>query len=321
MAHDVFICHSSTDKAVADAVCARLESAGVRCWIAPRDILPGRLWGEAILDGIRSSRVMIVILSSEANRSPQILREVERAVHQDLIVIPFRIEDVLPSPALEYYISTPHWLDAMTPPLERHVERLVDTVQRLFEVVEKGDGEGTVEPSAGVPSAPRRVEERDDGAEVGSKHRLLAFVAHLWAPISSAVVLWSGTSSSFVRSHAVQGVAHGLLLWGLFLVGAVVLSFLRATGAVDPDATWYVYPFSVALLLGIGVWIAFLIQSLVGHPWVFGPYRSVVRRWGPTRCSGGSPRHGRVVPGRSMGGTALPPSGFAEPPARVGIGA
>jgi hypothetical protein len=41
MAHDVFISYASEDKTVADAVCAMIESQGVRCWIAPRDVLPG----------------------------------------------------------------------------------------------------------------------------------------------------------------------------------------------------------------------------------------------------------------------------------------
>jgi hypothetical protein len=52
MAHDVFISHSTEDKAVADAVCAILEKNGVRCWIAPRDILPGADWSASIVDGI-----------------------------------------------------------------------------------------------------------------------------------------------------------------------------------------------------------------------------------------------------------------------------
>jgi hypothetical protein len=41
MPHDVFVSYSSDDKPTADAVCATLENKGIRCWIAPRDILPG----------------------------------------------------------------------------------------------------------------------------------------------------------------------------------------------------------------------------------------------------------------------------------------
>ncbi|MFN2598216.1 MAG: toll/interleukin-1 receptor domain-containing protein [Pyrinomonadaceae bacterium] len=128
MAHEVFISHSSGDKATADAVCAALEASGVRCWIAPRDILPGQSWAEAIVNAISASRVMVVILSSRSNSSNQVLREVERAVTKGVVIVPFRIEDVQPTQAMEYYLSTPHWLDALTPPLEQHIQSLVAAV-------------------------------------------------------------------------------------------------------------------------------------------------------------------------------------------------
>ena len=124
MAHDVFISYSSKDKVVADAACAMLEARGVRCWMAPRDILPGSEWGAAIIGAIGSSRVMVLIYTTSSNASPQVRREVERAVARGLHVIPFRVEDVPMSPALEYFISTPHWLDALSPPLERHLDHL-----------------------------------------------------------------------------------------------------------------------------------------------------------------------------------------------------
>lgn len=132
MAHDVFISHSAKDKTIADAVCATLEANGVRCFIAPRDIMPGAEWGEAILDAINDSRLMIIIVSSNANASHQIKREVERAVNRGAILIPFRIEDVPLSKSLEFFISTAHWLDALTPPLEIHLQHLAETARLLL---------------------------------------------------------------------------------------------------------------------------------------------------------------------------------------------
>jgi len=137
MAHDVFISHSSQDKPIADAVCATLEARGIRCWIAPRDILPGLDWGEAIIDGINESRLMILVFTSSANKSSQITHEVERAVHKGIPIIPFRVEDITPSKSLEFFISTPHWLDALSPPLEQHLERLADTVNVLMSKLQK----------------------------------------------------------------------------------------------------------------------------------------------------------------------------------------
>ncbi len=82
MPHEVFITYSSTDKLIADAVCARLEAAGLRCWIAPRDISPGQDWTAAILSAIESSSAIVLVFSTHANESPHVKREVERGIHK-----------------------------------------------------------------------------------------------------------------------------------------------------------------------------------------------------------------------------------------------
>jgi hypothetical protein len=132
MAHDVFICHSAKDKTTADAVCAMLESSGIRCWIAPRDVTAGMEWSECIIDAIEECRVMVLVFTTNANESPQIRREVERAVNRGVAILPLRIEDILPGRALEYFIGNVHWLDAMTPPLESHLQNLAGTVKILL---------------------------------------------------------------------------------------------------------------------------------------------------------------------------------------------
>ncbi len=109
MAHDVFISYLAKDKPTADAVCALLEENGIRCWIAPRDILSGMDWGEAIIDAIHESRVMILVFSSNANASQEFIkREVERAVNKGVTIIPMRIEDVAPAKSLEFFIGNLH---------------------------------------------------------------------------------------------------------------------------------------------------------------------------------------------------------------------
>jgi hypothetical protein len=132
VAHDVFISYSSKDKTVANAVCAKLESRNIRCWIAPRDILPGNIYAEALVDALDQSRILILIFSANSNNSTQVMREVERAVRLGIPILPFRIEDVLPSKAMEYFLSAPHWLDALTPPLERHLDILGRTIETLL---------------------------------------------------------------------------------------------------------------------------------------------------------------------------------------------
>ena len=49
-----------------------------------------------------------------------------------MAILPIRIEDILPARALEYFIGNVHWLDALTPPLESHIQNLAGTVKILL---------------------------------------------------------------------------------------------------------------------------------------------------------------------------------------------
>lgn len=131
MSQNAFISYCAEDKSVADAICDTLEAQKIRCWIAPRDVSPGQTWGAAIIDGIGSSAVMVVVFSTHSNGSPQVLREIERAVNKGIPIIPFRVEDVMPSKDLEYFISSCHWLDAVNPPLEERIGELGRAIRTL----------------------------------------------------------------------------------------------------------------------------------------------------------------------------------------------
>ena len=148
MAHDIFISYAHEDQAIADMVCAELERHGVRAWIAPRDIQVGADWGGAIVAAIRGSRLMVLVFSDHANASRHIPRELERAIDLEIPIVPFRIKDVPPRGALEYHLSSVHWLDAVTPPIESHVEKLAETLRPLL-----GDQSAALEGGAPVAAA------------------------------------------------------------------------------------------------------------------------------------------------------------------------
>lgn len=119
-----FVSHSSRDAPRAMALVSALESAGLTCWIAPRNVRPGATWSEEIMHGIAASRCFVLILSDAANLSDNVLREVERASNKGKAIYPVRIEDVEPSTRLEYFISMHHWVDALDGLVENHATRL-----------------------------------------------------------------------------------------------------------------------------------------------------------------------------------------------------
>ncbi|HET7855613.1 MAG TPA: toll/interleukin-1 receptor domain-containing protein, partial [Gaiellaceae bacterium] len=127
--HQVFISYASPDEPTASAICNALEAAGVRCWIAPRDIGPGESYAAAIVRAIETVRMMIVVLSESASESQQVEREVERAGNERIIFLPVRIDGSPMSKPLEFFLSTPHWFNATTPPLADQLPRLVSVVR------------------------------------------------------------------------------------------------------------------------------------------------------------------------------------------------
>jgi hypothetical protein len=156
MPHDVFISYPSANKPIADAICNNLESKRIRCWMAPRDILPGQNYAEALYDAIDNSQIFILVFSEKTNNSPHIMSEVQRAFNNNCIIIPFRTEDILPSTALQYYIGAAHWLDAITPPLEEKIEKLADTVNTFLKKTPQ-------EPSKEKENNKKITSEKDAG--------------------------------------------------------------------------------------------------------------------------------------------------------------
>jgi TIR domain/WD domain, G-beta repeat len=178
MSFDVFISYSTKDAIVAKAACAALEAAKIRCWIAPRDIVASAKWGASIVRAINKCRVMVLIFSGNANDSAQVQREVDQAFGRGKAVVPLRIEDVKPADELAYYLDTVHWLDALTPPLERNLEKLVATVQALLPTTEPAGpgGEPAIDESAAAQAQDaaraedqRRAQEPGAGRRAGEK--------------------------------------------------------------------------------------------------------------------------------------------------------
>ena len=183
MSHEVFLSHSHVDKVFADAICHWLEAADIRCWVAPRDIRPSEDWAEAIINAMDRSKVLLLVFSSSSNSSPQVRREVERAVNKGLHVLPFRIENVPLSKSLEYFISTQHWLDAIGGDLESHLSELRDCVGALL-----GRGAPRDVPAPALPAAPRLAAPAGAVLPGEQLERLSLILARFIGPIAGHMV-------------------------------------------------------------------------------------------------------------------------------------
>lgn len=192
MGRDVFISYSQPDRECAYELTQQLEANGFSVWIAPRDVSPAAEWAAEIIDAIFAARVMVLVFSQSSNDSPQVRREVERAVHRDLRILPFRIEDVLPSRSLEYFLSSQHWLDGFPAPRGPHYERVCRCLRQWLtdppprQLVPPGAPAATAQPLA----AARSDDTLRHGARISSEElrELQARLAGILGPIAGILV-------------------------------------------------------------------------------------------------------------------------------------
>jgi hypothetical protein len=132
MPHDIFISHTKQDKLAADAACAILEKNGIRCWIATRDVPFGSNYAQELGRAIKGCRAMLIIFSGHTNLSRHVLSEITLAFNEDKTLLPLRIEEIKLTEDMDYFLRNSNWLDAFTPPLENHLQRVADNLLRMF---------------------------------------------------------------------------------------------------------------------------------------------------------------------------------------------
>ncbi len=130
--HDVFLSYSSKDSEITNEILDALESQGIKCWIAYRDIKAGDDYAAAIVHAIRACKVMVLVYSENSNASAQVLNEINSATNAAITILPFKIDDFKPSDSFEYYLGKTHWINAMKPPITSHIKTLTDRLKSLL---------------------------------------------------------------------------------------------------------------------------------------------------------------------------------------------
>jgi tetratricopeptide (TPR) repeat protein len=147
----VFISFATADRKHALSVCKAIEKRGPKCWLSSRDVAPGENYQEAIVRSIREAKAMVLVFSGAANNSDEIKKELSLASRYRVPVMALRIEDVEPSDAFAYELSTRQWIDAFEG-WDRSIDSLVGRIREI-------SGEETP-PAAAVGSRPRRASYR-----------------------------------------------------------------------------------------------------------------------------------------------------------------
>jgi TolB-like protein/tetratricopeptide (TPR) repeat protein len=126
----VFISYASPDVAVADAIVAALERQGLKCWIAPRDVIPGSLYADGIVRAITGAKVFALVLSEHSIASSHVGKEIERASSNRRPIIALRIDLAPLTPAFQYFLSESQWITVGAGDTEAASAKLVEAARR-----------------------------------------------------------------------------------------------------------------------------------------------------------------------------------------------
>ena len=107
---DVFISHHSAQYGAAKAVKAALAAAGIRGWLAPDDVDPGSAFDTQIVDQLKRSDAVVLLLDAQADRSRHVKRELMLADDEGLAVFPVRLEPIH-AEGLAYFLKDKQWID------------------------------------------------------------------------------------------------------------------------------------------------------------------------------------------------------------------
>ncbi len=130
MSHDVFISFAFKDQKAADCIRAHLEGSGIKSFMCT-DLPAGTGYDEALGKAIREAKILVLVLSPNADNSHSVRNEVAIAKNRGKTIIPVRIEDFLPE-KLEFSIATSLFFDAFPLPLEKHLPRLSKDIHAIL---------------------------------------------------------------------------------------------------------------------------------------------------------------------------------------------
>ena len=198
---DVFVSYASHDAALADSLVAALEQHGIRCWIAPRDVVPGSLYADGIVRAIQGAKVFTLVLSEHSLASPHVGKELERASSKRRPVIALRTDSAPLSPAFEYFLSESQWLQVGADGIATTAATLAAAVRRHLDALAGPGGEALAASGAFAPiGAGARFPGR--GAATTRSRSLVAAVAGLALTVALLAYVVSGHSLLSPRGPA-----------------------------------------------------------------------------------------------------------------------
>jgi hypothetical protein len=124
-----FISHSSKDAALARQLCEALETNGIPCWIAPRDIPTGRSWADSVVEGLEGCAAFVLLATANSVASEEVLTEIESARRLTRQIFTVMVDGPRLSGEITYYLTRLQWLESGSGTISQAGARLADVLR------------------------------------------------------------------------------------------------------------------------------------------------------------------------------------------------
>src|SRR5271165_2629287 len=231
LTYDIFVCHASRDRELAQHLTFELEHRGARCFLAPDDIPPGKLVPLALTEAIQSARCFVVVVTENTNTSVQVVNEVETASAASKPTVAVRVDGVEPVETLAFFLSHAKWVDCPIEPAHADYSEIESAIRTYVPAFS----------GAGLTPRPRqaRTEETDEPllTEVGAKLllgppgqrqvRVIAFFV-TWALVTAILSVLGNASAISVKLEGPYSPSPLMVRFGYLneLNGALTYLFI-----------------------------------------------------------------------------------------------
>ena len=203
---DVFISYKAEEYAEALWVKTTLETNGISCWLAPGSIPGGSNYALEIPMAIRNCKAFVLLLSEKAQCSKWVPRELDQAINENKIIMPFMLENCALKDDFNFYLTNVQRYAAYenkAAAMEKMI-REIKAVVAASEPIPAASAESVVHEPENTPSAPVTTpsvarESAPPRAKKGKK-RLLFISVLLFLLVACVVAVFC--FADFSQEHA-----------------------------------------------------------------------------------------------------------------------
>lgn len=157
MSKDVFISYKSDEFDIACNIYQTLKNNGISVWMAPQDIPGGSSYAMEITNAIKGCKVFVLILSRAAQTSQWIPKEIDNAINEKKLILPFMVEKCELNAEFSFLLSNIQFKDAYTD-RAKALEILIKEIKNFLGIREAPKPAAPASPKAsGIP--PEKIIE------------------------------------------------------------------------------------------------------------------------------------------------------------------